>query len=248
MSSKIDTTALEQAEVLGMTDNQIGGPCVQRYNEGGQLDTFLPSASILNEIEQLGHDTGFKLWVRDQIILLRARQIFGSGPKQYVYTFDELDDPAIIPYAQKSVSPRPSVDGQVRVFKNGKQLEYEVDYTVTATGVKLTADLISGENVMLEIMSTDEADAIVIYYFDGTYGSGSGAKVFTLSDLGADTHGQSITTFPASSFSLRVIKNGLRQGKDADYTVTGSGSSTVVTFVLAVEPEDSIWFEIINIT
>lgn len=246
-----NTEAYTLSQVLGMQAVELAGDPFAQYAIGsGRNAQELPSASVTLEAETLAHICRMFGLMRDQIAVLRSRQVFGqAGPKQYRYLYAELDtEKVFLPYSLHSVSPLPASDAQIRVYKNGAKLEYDVEFTPIPTGINLETPLVADDEVLLEVLSADESRIVEEFFYNADYGTGLGSKVFTLSGLAADTHGRTIVDFPSTASAVRVFKNGLRRILNSDYTITGTGSSMVITFAIALEAEDDVWFEILNLS
>ncbi len=227
-------------QLLGMTEAELAN--VQELESTGNL-SFLPSASASNEIADKAWGEMVTRIMLEKIAQIATGQALGA-PADYLYAYADISvAPTVLPYATKSISPRPTSANQITLWKNGDRIVSGRDWTYGTSGVTLAVAAVSGDTFIMTIWGDDLGRAKYEFGFDGSYGTGSGNRIFTLADLAADKDGNAITRFPASSSRLWVFLNGMRVWASGnDYTLTGTGSSTVVTFVNSLTVDDDVDF------
>lgn len=201
---------------------------------------------------------GNRLWVAKAIeaivlrILRNEAGVVLDAPTEYTYLLANTvgGAGAVLLWTTKSVSPVPILIEQISAYKNGVYLTRNTGYTISSSALTLSEDNeISGTDyIVLKIYSFSQFSHRRTYPYLYSSGTGSGNRVFTLSDLGLDREDKNITTYPASASRIDVMKNGVLQSvTNGDYSVTGTGSSMVITFSSDLDSSgngDEIVFEI----
>lgn len=240
---KIPTTNLpdEYTDIVGKTFIELGGENFIAFDNSGESRYFSNTnaqASILANI------LNNQRLIMDRIQEQETTTVLNSGT-QYVYTYAEVSaTPTVLLFSLKSVNPTPVLIGQLTVFKNGDFLTPNVDYTMNSVGLTLTTALVTDDSVEVWVYTLSFSQSVKRYAYYADTGTGSGNRIFTLANLTAadEISGEGlISQYPSSSSRLKVWVNGLLKTLNGayGYTVSGSGSSTVVTFANDLEVGDT---------
>lgn len=212
------------------------------YDESGNR-VHLMQDSVVNELEYRMRDAQFKAMVLEKLATFGTQEAIGTM-QEYVYAYADSDSThTILSYVTKSVNPRPLSGAQIILYRNGV-LQFEgVHWTYGSTGITLATALISTDEIQFTVISPDLARGMFSYLWMGKTGTGTGNRVWTLADLGTDENGNSITIFPSTSSRCWVHRNGVRcktGGASPDYTFSGSGSTSVVTWLQDIADDEEI--------
>jgi len=216
------------------------------YDQSGN-SAYLPVAGDSKWLEFAEHLGRVLVAMNVKIAAQGTTEALGSR-STYYFTYSDLgSDKTLLTYSTHGISPKPLSVSQCTLFKNGQWQAPGTHFTYTANGLVLTTAAVSGDTFILDVLSPDLARARYLHEFMGDTGTGVSNKTWDMDDLPADLLGESITAYPASSSRLAIFLNGMRctaSGASPDYTITGTGSSSVVTFVNGLSADDRVLFEI----
>jgi hypothetical protein len=219
------------------------------FDESGQ-SRYLPSNSVTREVDNwLYFEAAIRAAMTEIVELKSAKATASKESYTYLYA-DVSETPTVLLFNLKGVSPLPTDISQVDVSRNGDELIPEIDFTFGTSGIFLTTDLTAGEWVKIKVMSPSLASGKSDFYWyaEDAVGVGgisaAGNNQFALEYMPEDMFKESIADYPSAAARMDVWLNGNDQTINIDYTVTGTGASTVLNFTNSLLAKDTVHIRI----
>lgn len=225
-------------------------PVLRNYLEEGSA--ALPSQNVVADIEFQYELSSILASFRDAIHDVQRGEIV-TGFQNYTFTGADIVDDRLT-FSSIGVSLRPRSASEFIVTKGGVDLVSSDPFTrasgdaILAPGIGI--DFIdsweSDQKGILQVFSGAMSTLINVYLFRASSFTGADNKIANLAVLGTDQYGRTIANLPTVASQVVVRVGGTYRYLTDDYTFEIVDGAPIITFLNALEPDQSVVFTILS--